>query len=141
MDQTIEKVSFCAPDRNLDKAFSYICRDGTTRRWICHCFLALKDSVSISRAQGLLTLLSHSLAVQLHPRPAEWSHKSPHLSSPGLVSSSRKGTLLRALSLENYCGLEWANTQELEYAWHVGGALENTGYHRLPYYEWFFLFL
>ncbi|XP_033621885.1 numb-like protein [Fukomys damarensis] len=47
VDQTIEKVSFCAPDRNLDKAFSYICRDGTTRRWICHCFLALKDSVVI----------------------------------------------------------------------------------------------
>lgn len=46
VDQTIEKVSFCAPDRNFDKAFSYICRDGTTRRWICHGFLALKDSVS-----------------------------------------------------------------------------------------------
>lgn len=45
MDQTIEKVSFCAPDRNYDKAFSYICRDGTTRRWMCHCFMALKDSV------------------------------------------------------------------------------------------------
>ncbi|MGH0119932.1 UNVERIFIED_CONTAM: hypothetical protein FKN15_029195 [Acipenser sinensis] len=44
LDQTIEKVSFCAPDRNYDKAFSYICRDGTTRRWICHCFMALKDS-------------------------------------------------------------------------------------------------
>ncbi|EGW06415.1 Uncharacterized aarF domain-containing protein kinase 4 [Cricetulus griseus] len=44
VDQTIEKVSFCAPDRNLDKAFSYICRDGPARRWICHCFLALKDS-------------------------------------------------------------------------------------------------
>ncbi|XP_034294183.1 numb-like protein isoform X1 [Pantherophis guttatus] len=44
VDQTIEKVSFCAPDRNFDKAFSYICRDGTTRRWICHGFLALKDS-------------------------------------------------------------------------------------------------
>ncbi|KAI2656103.1 Numb-like protein [Labeo rohita] len=38
------KVSFCAPDRNYDKAFSYICRDGTTRRWMCHCFMALKDS-------------------------------------------------------------------------------------------------
>ncbi|XP_059496961.1 numb-like protein [Stegostoma tigrinum] len=44
VDQTIEKVSFCAPDRNYDKAFSYICRDGTARRWICHCFMALKDS-------------------------------------------------------------------------------------------------
>ncbi|KAL4630390.1 hypothetical protein GN956_G15782 [Arapaima gigas] len=44
LDQTIEKVSFCAPDRNCERAFSYICRDGTTRRWICHCFLAVKDS-------------------------------------------------------------------------------------------------
>lgn len=44
VDQTIEKVSFCAPDRNFDRAFSYICRDGTTRRWICHCFMAIKDS-------------------------------------------------------------------------------------------------
>ncbi|XP_068601972.1 numb-like protein [Brachionichthys hirsutus] len=44
VDQTIEKVSFCAPDRNYDKAFSYICRDGTTRRWMCHCFMTLKDS-------------------------------------------------------------------------------------------------
>jgi hypothetical protein len=46
VDQTIEKVSFCAPDRNHDKGFSYICRDGTTRRWMCHGFLALKESVS-----------------------------------------------------------------------------------------------
>lgn len=50
LDQTIEKVSFCAPDRNFERAFSYICRDGTTRRWICHCFMAIKDSVrSLSR--------------------------------------------------------------------------------------------
>ena len=32
LDQTIEKVSFCAPDRNFERGFSYICRDGTTRR-------------------------------------------------------------------------------------------------------------
>uniref|UniRef100_H2ZR74 PID domain-containing protein n=1 Tax=Ciona savignyi TaxID=51511 RepID=H2ZR74_CIOSA len=44
LDQTIEKVSFCAPDRNYERAFSYICRDGTTRRWICHSFFAIKDS-------------------------------------------------------------------------------------------------
>ncbi|XP_022250212.1 protein numb-like isoform X1 [Limulus polyphemus] len=44
VDQTIEKVSFCAPDRNHERGFSYICRDGTTRRWICHGFLAMKDS-------------------------------------------------------------------------------------------------
>ena len=45
LDQTIEKVSFCAPDRNYEKGFSYICRDGTTRRWMCHGFMASKDSV------------------------------------------------------------------------------------------------
>jgi len=49
VDQTIEKVSFCAPDRNHEKGFAYICRDGTTRRWMCHGFLAVKESVSVSR--------------------------------------------------------------------------------------------
>ena len=44
VDQTIEKVSFCAPDRNHDRGFSYICRDGTTRRWMCHGFIAAKDT-------------------------------------------------------------------------------------------------
>ncbi|KAK8380163.1 hypothetical protein O3P69_016656 [Scylla paramamosain] len=44
VDQTIEKVSFCAPDRNHEKGFSYICRDGTTRRWMCHGFFAVKES-------------------------------------------------------------------------------------------------
>ncbi|XP_029650999.1 protein numb isoform X5 [Octopus sinensis] len=46
VDQTIEKVSFCAPDRNHDKGFAYICRDGTTRRWICHGFMAIKESIA-----------------------------------------------------------------------------------------------
>lgn len=45
MDQTIEKVSFCAPDRNHEHGFAYICRDGTTRRWMCHGFHAAKESV------------------------------------------------------------------------------------------------
>ncbi|CAG2168189.1 unnamed protein product [Oppiella nova] len=44
VDQTIEKVSFCAPDRSHERGFSYICRDGTTRRWMCHGFNAGKDS-------------------------------------------------------------------------------------------------
>ena len=44
VDQTIEKVSFCAPDRYNERGFSYICRDGTTRRWMCHGFHATKDS-------------------------------------------------------------------------------------------------
>lgn len=37
-------MSFCAPDRSHERGFSYICRDGTTRRWMCHGFLASKDS-------------------------------------------------------------------------------------------------
>ena len=45
VDQTIEKVSFCAPDRNHENGFAYICRDGTTRRWLCHCFMAIKDTL------------------------------------------------------------------------------------------------
>ena len=44
LDQTIEKVSFCAPDRNFEKGFSYICRDGTSRRWMCHGFMAVGDT-------------------------------------------------------------------------------------------------
>ncbi|CAF3133641.1 unnamed protein product [Rotaria socialis] len=44
VDQTIEKVSFCAPDHRHEKGFAYICRDGTTRRWLCHCFLATKET-------------------------------------------------------------------------------------------------
>ena len=28
VDQTIEKVSFCAPDRGHERGFAYICRSG-----------------------------------------------------------------------------------------------------------------
>ena len=49
LDQTIEKVSFCAPDHNYERGFSYICRDGTTRRWMCHGFMAVKETVRIFR--------------------------------------------------------------------------------------------
>jgi len=45
VDQTIEKVSFCAPDRFHEKGFAYICRDGATRRWLCHGFLTTKETV------------------------------------------------------------------------------------------------
>lgn len=48
LDQTIEKVSFCAPDRNNDKGFAYICRDGATKRWMCHGFYSIKETVSLS---------------------------------------------------------------------------------------------
>ena len=58
VDQTIEKVSFCAPDRNHEKGFAYICRDGTTRRWMCHGFLAIKETVSVSAP----SLTTHTVA-------------------------------------------------------------------------------
>ena len=44
VDQTIEKVSFCAPDRNNERGFAYICRDGSTRRWMCHGFHAIGNT-------------------------------------------------------------------------------------------------
>ncbi|CAD5231469.1 unnamed protein product [Bursaphelenchus xylophilus] len=44
VDQTVEKVSFCAPDRSNEKGFAYICRDGATKRWMCHGFTATKES-------------------------------------------------------------------------------------------------
>ena len=54
VDQVIEKVSFCAPDRNFTKGFAYISRDGTSRRWVCHGFLARRDSGErLSHAVGV----------------------------------------------------------------------------------------
>ena len=54
LDQTIEKVSFCAPDRNYEAGFSYICRDGTSRRWLCHGFMSRKESGErLSHAVGV----------------------------------------------------------------------------------------
>lgn len=63
VDQTIEKVSFCAPDRNHEKGFAYICRDGTTRRWMCHGFLAVKESklFHIRRSKIKGERLSHAV--------------------------------------------------------------------------------
>jgi hypothetical protein len=53
VDQTIEKVSFCAPDRHCDKGFAYICREGASRRWMCHGFLTTKESGErVSHAVG-----------------------------------------------------------------------------------------
>ncbi|KFO19017.1 Numb-like protein [Fukomys damarensis] len=105
VDQTIEKVSFCAPDRNLDKAFSYICRDGTTRRWICHCFLALKDSAVVRGQPAGLASLTYppaqgergtadkkkaeaAAAPAVAPGPAQPGHVSP---TPATTSPGEKG--------------------------------------------------
>ncbi|XP_055295144.1 protein numb-like [Sitodiplosis mosellana] len=43
-DHCIEKVSFCSVDLENERGISYIYRDGTTCRWMCHGFLATKDS-------------------------------------------------------------------------------------------------
>ncbi|KAL3312041.1 hypothetical protein Ciccas_009373 [Cichlidogyrus casuarinus] len=48
LDQTIDKVSFCAPDRKNDRGFGYICRDGVAQKWICHAFLSIGDQVNVS---------------------------------------------------------------------------------------------
>ena len=42
VDQPINKISFCSPDACNPRIFSYIARDGVTRRWICHMFVAAK---------------------------------------------------------------------------------------------------
>ena len=67
LDQTIEKVSFCAPDHNYERGFSYICRDGTTRRWICHGFMAVKETVSILSATPTTpSFVSLSIKIIVH---------------------------------------------------------------------------
>jgi len=54
VDQVIEKVSFCAPDRNFSRGFAYISRDGASRRWVCHGFMARKDTGErLSHAVGV----------------------------------------------------------------------------------------
>jgi len=54
VDQVIEKVSFCAPDRNYARGFAYISRDGASRRWVCHGFMAKRDSGErLSHAVGV----------------------------------------------------------------------------------------
>ncbi|CAH8514480.1 unnamed protein product [Schistosoma rodhaini] len=74
VDQTIEKVSFCAPDRNHEKGFAYICRDGATRRWMCHAFLAVKESATL--AERLLDPQS-TIVVDPVPKSNNTSSTSP----------------------------------------------------------------
>ena len=54
VDQPIQKISFCSPDQQNDRIFSYIAREGTTRRWICHVFVAFKGCTGerLSHAMG-----------------------------------------------------------------------------------------
>ena len=106
VDQTIEKVSFCAPDRNHEKGFSYICRDGTTRRWMCHGFLATKESVSrMSSFPGLQKLLL--------------SIKQGGAKVSGLIPKSRSAKLPKqanSISIYTYIDILFACTV----VWHFG---------------------
>jgi len=53
LDQSIEKIFFCAPDSTYEAAFSYICRDGTTKRWMCYSFSSItKEGERLSNAFG-----------------------------------------------------------------------------------------
>ncbi|CAG5098547.1 Oidioi.mRNA.OKI2018_I69.XSR.g15765.t3.cds [Oikopleura dioica] len=53
LDQSIEKISFCAPDSTYEAAFSYICRDGATKRWMCYSFSSMtKEGERLSNAFG-----------------------------------------------------------------------------------------
>ena len=58
------QVSFCAPDRNFERGFSYICRDGTTRNSCWPCLIIsvhLLTSFSFS-CSCFLVILYHLLA-------------------------------------------------------------------------------
>jgi hypothetical protein len=74
-DQTIEKVSFCAPDRHFAKSFSYICRDGTTRKWWCYTFTARKNvsGERLSHAVGcaFTACLKRKLDLEKHAKNAQ----------------------------------------------------------------------
>lgn len=74
VDQTIEKVSFCAPDRHFPKSFSYICRDGTTRKWWCYTFNARKNvsGERLSHAVGcaFTACLKRKLDLEKHAKVA-----------------------------------------------------------------------
>lgn len=78
VDQTIERVSFCAPDKNYEGGFSYICRDGTTRRWMCHGFIATKDSVrpTLPKVWVLSSLTFSYHVFSLYLVPEEVFHHS-----------------------------------------------------------------
>lgn len=75
LDQTIEKVSFCAPDSQYAKMFSYICRDGTTRKWWCYSFEARKGvkGERLSHAVGcaFTACLKRKQDLEKHAKEAE----------------------------------------------------------------------
>lgn len=43
LDQVVEKVSFCSPIKDFERGFTYICRDSSSQRWLCHAFSAANE--------------------------------------------------------------------------------------------------
>lgn len=103
VDQTIEKVSFCAPDRNNEKGFSYICRDGTTRRWMCHGFLSIKDSGErLSHAVGCAFAVCLERK-QKRDKEAVTVNYDPQNSTFTRTGSFRQGSLTERLQDPQEC--------------------------------------
>lgn len=103
VDQTIEKVSFCAPDRNHERGFSYICRDGTTRRWMCHGFLSLKDSGErLSHAVGCAFAVCLERK-QKRDKEAVTVNYDPQNATFTRTGSFRQGTLTERLQDPQEC--------------------------------------
>lgn len=98
VDQVIEKVSFCAPDRNFSKGFAYISRDGTSRRWVCHGFLARRESGErLSHAVGVAfaVCLERKQSRECEGVTGSWDEASGAFTRFG---SFRQGTLTERLA-------------------------------------------
>uniref|UniRef100_F1KY66 Numb-related protein 1 n=1 Tax=Ascaris suum TaxID=6253 RepID=F1KY66_ASCSU len=124
VDQTIEKVSFCAPDRNHEKGFAYICRDGTSRRWMCHGFHATKESGErLSHAVGCAFAVclerkkkrdaEAALAVQaaagLLPPGSEAATSSAGFTLSGLNTTSTITSTATSLPVKSDIGFDRSN--------------------------------
>ncbi|VDM95802.1 unnamed protein product [Thelazia callipaeda] len=98
VDQTIEKVSFCAPDRSNEKGFAYICRDGTSRRWMCHGFNATKESGErLSHAVGCAFAICLERKKKRDMEAAAAVQAAAGLSSPGSGKRSSVGFTLNGI--------------------------------------------
>lgn len=98
VDQVIEKVSFCAPDRNFSRGFAYISRDGTSRRWVCHGFMARRDTGErLSHAVGVAfaVCLERKQARECEGVSGNWDEDSGAFTRFG---SFRQGTLTERLA-------------------------------------------
>jgi len=103
VDQTIEKVSFCAPDRNHEKGFAYICRDGTTRRWMCHGFLALKESGRLVKGERLSHAVGCAFAICLEKKQKREKEAVQVQYNDKGTSFSRTGSFRQATLTERLC--------------------------------------